>query len=56
MSGEGFKKENGIRSCKLSTSYYELLKNARKNKGGVLTPSELKSCVSNIARQFSGYG
>lgn len=50
MSNDGFKKENGIRSCKLSTSYYDLLKNARKNKGGVLTPSELKSCVSKVAR------
>lgn len=50
MSSDGFEKENGIRSCKISKNYYELLKNARKKKGGVLTPSDLKSSISNVAR------
>jgi ubiquitin C-terminal hydrolase len=50
MSSEGFDNENGIRSCKISKNYCELLKNARKKKGGVLTPSDLKSSISNVAR------
>jgi hypothetical protein len=50
MSSDGFEKENGIRSCKISKNYYELLKNARKKKVGVLTPLDLKSSISNVAR------
>ena len=56
MSKNGFAKECGSRSCRLSTSYCELLYKARKNKGGAITPSDLKSSVSRVARQFSGYG
>lgn len=56
MSKNGFAKESSIRNCRLSTSYCELLYKARKSQGGVITPSDLKSQVSRIARQFSGYG
>jgi ubiquitin C-terminal hydrolase len=40
----------------MSESYYDLLRKARKSSSGVVTPSELKSQVSRVARQFSGYG
>lgn len=56
MSKNGFAKDSSIRNCRLSTSYCELLYKARKNRGGAITPSDLKSQVSRIARQFSGYG
>lgn len=56
MSKTGFVKESGIRTCRLSTSYCELLYKARKNKSDVITPSDLKQQVSRVARQFSGYG
>lgn len=46
----GFTAEQKLRSCKLADSYYDLLRKARKNKGGVLTPSDLKSQVSRTAR------
>ena len=56
MSKNGFAKESSIRNCRLATSYCELLYKARRSKGSVITPSDLKSQVSRIARQFSGYG
>lgn len=56
MSKNGFVKESSIRTCRLSTSYCELLYKARKNKSDVITPSDLKQQVSRVARQFSGYG
>jgi len=34
----------------MAESYYDLLRKARKNKGGVVTPSDLKSQVSRVAR------
>ena len=42
MSKNGFVKESGIRNCRLSTSYCELLYKARKNKSDAITPSDLK--------------
>lgn len=50
MSKNGFAKESSIRNCRLSTSYCELLYKARKQQGGAITPSDLKSQVSRIAR------
>ena len=50
MSKNGFAKDSTIRNCRLATSYCELLYKARKNKNGVITPSDLKSQVSRIAR------
>lgn len=38
-----FSGEKKRRSCNMSESYYDLLRKARKNKNGVVTPSDLKS-------------
>jgi hypothetical protein len=51
-----FSDEKKQRPCRMAESYYDLLRKARKSKGGVITPSDLKSQVSRVARQFSGYG
>ena len=47
--GGGFKNEVIHRKIKMSESYCNLLKSARKS-GGVITPSDLKSCVARTAR------
>ena len=45
-----FDREEKHRKHRLASSYSDLLISARKSKGGVLTPSDLKQCVSRIAR------
>ena len=47
-----FEKEPGLRSQRLSSAYKALL----HKQSGVITPSDLKSAISRVARQFSGYG
>ena len=39
-----------LRSNRLTESYSELLRKGRKNRGSAITPSELKSQVSKVAR------
>ena len=45
-----FQNEKKLRSCRMAESYFDLLRKARKNKNGVVTPSDLKSQVSRVAR------
>lgn len=48
--------EKAVRTRRLADSYHSLLKSARMSRGGSIAPSELKSQISRVARQFSGYG
>jgi len=45
-----------LKSYKIANSYNELVKDARRTSNSVVAPSELKSQISRIARQFTGYG
>mmetsp|Transcript_16574 Transcript_16574/g.28206 ORF Transcript_16574/g.28206 Transcript_16574/m.28206 type:complete len:176 (+) Transcript_16574:957-1484(+) len=52
---EDFKSTRKVRKQPLTLSYQDLLLQARSGKGQI-TPQDLKSQISRVAKQFSGYG
>jgi ubiquitin C-terminal hydrolase len=56
FSAEFSQDKKMLKSYKLANAYKDLLKESRETPNGVVTPSELKSQVSRVAKQFSGFG
>jgi len=53
-----YKKTEKLRNHKLSSAYYEFLKEAKTGNGSstIVTPSDLKHAIGKRAPQFMGYG
>lgn len=45
-----------MKSYKIANAYHDLLTDARSARGGTIAPSDLKSQIAKVARQFTGYG
>ena len=50
---DNFKSEKKLRNTPIASAYFDLLYDARRSKGGSITPSDLKNKLSNNQRRFT---